>query len=581
MTTRDPDLASPPAAAPVGGQSDSSGRPDAPEPEAAEEAVSEDASGTTTPARPPGGRHPGRRLDMAALAALAVALRLPALLSPRHLTFDDGVYGASAVAMRDGGLPFADVFSSQGPAFLPLVAAADLLGAHTLDAPRLLTVAAGVVLTVAAYLVGCEVAGRRAGVVAALLTTTAGSLLWVTGPIAADGPSLAAAAVALLLALRYQRRPSTVRALGIGAATGLAVSVKLMAAPILVPVAWVLLVGALERRPPDADGEPSGLRLDGVGGTRLVTAAALASLFWLVPSAVFGFAAVWDQAVTYHTEVAHGRNPVDNVGKVVSTFVDRDLVLALAAAGAIGAALVRSRRRRAPGADVAATTGNPGAGIRTSAASSGVTALARSVAVERDRGWSRLLTQPTPRTLVVAWLMAIVVLLLYVHPLWRPHVSNLIVPVALLVAMVPLSRRALVVGMVVLAPLGVWRVADYLSPAPYAPITVALHEHLDALPADAWVISDEPGHVWRAGRRTPDDLVDASILRIESGRITAASLTEAAADPRVCALVVWSSVRFGSFPDLGERLATVGYASEATFGDHRVLYTRASCDPPT
>ena len=74
--------------------------------------------------------------------ALTVALRLPAYLASAHLTFDDGVFGASAVAMRAGGQPYRDVFSSQGPLFLPLVWVADLLGFRTANAPRLLSLAA-------------------------------------------------------------------------------------------------------------------------------------------------------------------------------------------------------------------------------------------------------------------------------------------------------------------------------------------------------------------------------------------------------------------------------------------------------
>ena len=53
--------------------------------------------------------------------------------------------------MRRGDLPFRDVFSSQGPVFLPLVWIADLLGFRTLDAPRLLSVASGVLVTIAVY----------------------------------------------------------------------------------------------------------------------------------------------------------------------------------------------------------------------------------------------------------------------------------------------------------------------------------------------------------------------------------------------------------------------------------------------
>ena len=80
------------------------------------------ASSPPLPASPfaAGSRWPGRAVP-AAVAAGAVALRFPALLAVRHLSFDDGVYGASAVALRTGALPFREVFSSQGPLFLPLV----------------------------------------------------------------------------------------------------------------------------------------------------------------------------------------------------------------------------------------------------------------------------------------------------------------------------------------------------------------------------------------------------------------------------------------------------------------------------
>ena len=41
-------------------------------------------------------------------------------------------------------------------------------------------------------------------------------------------------------------------------------------------------------------------------------------------------------------------------------------------------------------------------------------------------------------------------------------------------------------------------------------------------------ISDEPGQVWRAGLRTPDNLVDGSALLTDSGRVTADTIVEAA-----------------------------------------------------
>ena len=79
--------------------------------------------------------------DVAVLVVATVALRMRAFLASRHLTFDDGNFGASAVALRHGEAPFSEVFSSQGPLFLPLVWLADLVGWHTLSAPRLLSLA--------------------------------------------------------------------------------------------------------------------------------------------------------------------------------------------------------------------------------------------------------------------------------------------------------------------------------------------------------------------------------------------------------------------------------------------------------
>ena len=95
----------------------------------------------------------------------------------RHLTFDDGVFGASAVAMRAGGQPFRDVFSSQGPLFLPLVWVADLLGLRTANAPRLLSLAAALLLVGATYAAGRAITDRGGALIAAGLVSVTGTSL--------------------------------------------------------------------------------------------------------------------------------------------------------------------------------------------------------------------------------------------------------------------------------------------------------------------------------------------------------------------------------------------------------------------
>ena len=74
----------------------------------------------------------------------SLTFRLPSLFLSSHGSFDEGVYGASVFAMRGGDRPFHDVFSSQGPLFLPILRLGDIVGFEAQWAPRLATVGAGI-----------------------------------------------------------------------------------------------------------------------------------------------------------------------------------------------------------------------------------------------------------------------------------------------------------------------------------------------------------------------------------------------------------------------------------------------------
>src|SRR6188508_1724990 len=160
------------------------------------------------------------RTDALVLAIATVVIRLPAFFAEKSLVFDDGVFASSARAMRNGELPFRDIFSSQGPVFLPLLWIADLVGLRTLDAPRLLSVAAGVLLAIAVYACARHVTTRGNALLAAGLVTTSGSVLWVTVPVNADGPSLALSVLAVAFALRYRDDPRLRNAVWMGLAAG-------------------------------------------------------------------------------------------------------------------------------------------------------------------------------------------------------------------------------------------------------------------------------------------------------------------------------------------------------------------------
>jgi hypothetical protein len=301
-----------------------------------------------------------RWVDLAGLGFLTVALRLPAFLASAHLTFDDGVYGASAVAMRAGGQPFRDVFSSQGPLFLPLVYVADAIGLRTANAPRVLSLAAALLLVGATYVAGRTVTDR-------------------------GGACLAA---------------------------GLVDAGRWAVSPDVVLLVWV------------------------------------------------------------------------------------------------------------------------GAGLLV------------------------LLTE---------------------HPMWRPHVSQLIPGLALLAARHRPSWRVLAVAGVVALPYYVVHAWPMLHPEGYEGSAARAVDLLEDLPEEALAISDEPGLVWRSGHRTPPDLVDASVLRIETGDLTGRSVAAAAADTDVCAVVVTSRARWGRFEDLPRRLDALGYDIAHDAGRHDRVYLRAAC----
>lgn len=458
----------------------------------------------TPTALAPADRSIGARQDLGVLLAVAVAVRLPALLASAHTTFDDGVFGASAVAMRAGGVPFRDVFSSQGPLFLPLVWLGDAVGFRTADSPRLVSLVAGLALVTVTYLAGRTVADRTGARLAAALVAGCASILWVTGPLAADGVALAFATGTVALLLRWRDDLTVRRAVWLGLGLSGAISVKALLAPVIVPVALALLAG--RRLLPIVAGAVTAI------GTHL--------LLWLP----WGPGDVWDQAYGYHLDVAGRRTPGANLAKLLSTLGDRDLPLLVALALAL-VAVVLARRGR-------------------SATSPALALQAR-------------LTDPS--TLLGAWLGATLLVLLTEHPMWRPHVSQVVPPLALLAARHRPPARWLAVAAVLVLPYHLVRAWPVLHPDGYRAVEQQVEDGLRGLPPGARAISDDPGIVWRAGRLTPPDLVDASILRMQTGDLTPETITAAAAADGVCAVAVLRAEAWGSFPDLPARLEAAGY----------------------
>jgi len=486
-------------------------------------------------------------VDVVLLGLAAALLRLPSFFASRHLLFDDGVYGASAVAMRAGALPFREVFSSQGPLFLPLVYAFDALGGRTLDAPRLLGLTSGVAVTLAVYATGRQVTTRGGALLAGGLVAASGSVLWTTGPLTSDGPGVALACAAVAVAVAYRRTPSTRLAVVVGVLAGAAFAVKsLLVVPALVAVGLLLL----GRR-----------RFGDVGLAVGIAVAVLVAV--TVP---WGVHNVIDQSVGYHTDQATHQAPSANFTKTLRTLGDRDApllgvaVLAAAAAAVASIGTATSRRRASEPAQLG----------RSQAHNTGERPNSAAFATWWERATS-------PRFAIAVWLVLALLVLVLESPMWRNHVAHLVPPAALLVGIYRPPWWTLVLAALVLVPYHVVHIDGLLAPAPYRGDDARLVRALEALPAGAQAISDDPGFVWRSGHATPPGFVDTSVLRIESTRpslrITGETVARAASRDPVCAVVIWSS-RFGRFSDLPARLQRAGYRQAATYAHDRSLWRR-------
>ncbi|MCB1256715.1 MAG: glycosyltransferase family 39 protein, partial [Microthrixaceae bacterium] len=486
------------------------------------------------------------RIYLVVAAAIAAVLRLPAYFASRHLTFDDGVFASSVMAMRDGGLPFRDIFSSQAPLFLPLAYVGDVLGLRTLNSPRVLAVISGVAITIFVFAALARVTSSHAALYGALLVGTSGCVMWVTGPLAADGPALAFAAVAFWLLLIYLDRPTLTCSLFIGLSIGASLSTKTMNLPLVVVAALVLLTTFVN----DARAK----RFDPRSLLNPLLSGLTAIAVFVLSSIPFGLADVWSQSFDYRVETSGDRDPLRNLRKIISTLWDRDLVLWLAVLVGVAWAIYQTVTKESP----------------------------ESEPVESETSVSDW--APSPRLLAVLWLMLTLVwLTVGVNPMWRAHVSAVVLPAALVLALYAPPKKWLAVVALASIPLLAIQLSELLRPGPYRGSEHDVVEVLRSLPEGAWAISDEPGLVWKAGLRTTDFFVDPSVLRIQTGRYGLDDVVSAAAQDKVCAVVVRSKDRFGSFPDLGQRLISMGYVvaqtSSTRSGDDQRVYVKADCSP--
>jgi hypothetical protein len=179
----------------------------------------------------------GEALGLVGLLAVAAFVYVRGVEAAAN--YDEGVYLASLDALRHGQDLGTDVYASQPPGFYVLLQGLSLLPGDGVEGIRVAFVLLALVGLVAAYVIGRNLAGVWGAFGAA-------GVLAITAPwpvqaarVQADTASIALALCAVAVAF-YAGRCSW-RWAAVGALAGAAIAVKLLAFPVVAPLA-VLLV---------------------------------------------------------------------------------------------------------------------------------------------------------------------------------------------------------------------------------------------------------------------------------------------------------------------------------------------------
>jgi 4-amino-4-deoxy-L-arabinose transferase-like glycosyltransferase len=468
-------------------------------------------------------RGPAALLGLLLLVGVAVRVRL---VVGNVLDYDEGVYWQSVRSLAAGHDLYSEVYSSQPPAFLGALAPVYSLGGHTLTAMRGSMLVAFAVTVVCAYAAARMLGGDRAGVAAAALISLDPLLLRQSVVVQAEGPAVALALAAVALALTAQRRSGRggdVLAVLAGACVALGALTKLLDVTVAVPVAVLLAAHA------EGDGKRWSWRRPGLA----VVGAAVAGAAVLLPLQP-RWREVWDQTIGLHLD----SHSVDEGGLSSEMQVALLRETPVALAGIAGLVLLARYAR--------------------------VAAVA-----------------------LAAWALAAAAAVFAQHPVWPHHVAAVVPPLAIgggiaLGALIDAARRqvrlgarAAAVGAASLgAALGVVAGGAMFDLYQRSGSSSDLAERLAAAtaPGDV-VVTDDQYAAAQAGRDTPPELVDTSLVRIRSGHLSGD--TARSATVRVGARGVLFAT--GRIEHIDGFVAWVveQFPVRVDLGDGRVLYLRA------
>ncbi len=448
-----------------------------------------------------------------ALFLLAAGMRLYnlGLLFDRD-GYDEGVYWQSLRAMSAGHPLYQQIFYSQPPFFLLSAFPSFALLGGTLWSGRLGIALISLLGMLGAFLLGKALAGRLGAIIALLLMVVDTLYLVESQKLMAEAPSVAFSMLAVGLAYLWWEHPEGRRGLGWAVLTGIALALSILSKLLCVVTFAAVALLMLARLWQIWQKQPG----TGLASLRPILAGiaafAVTMLLVLLPF-LSSLHSLLQDVVSYHTQSA------SIFGRAENTKLVRQVLLSALGLAAFYGALV--------------------------------------ALLWRD--W-RVIP-------LIAWLLGTAFWLWRLVPLFPHHLGALTPPLIALAVMgirttpvpkwnmpqslVPAMQRlatplALLLMLVASAFAVRQDISYYVTDASLstnglvrqeARISVDLRQ---AITPGQWVVTDAQFIADMAGRNTPPELVDTSMVRIASGDLTLQQLIDATSQPQVHAVLFFS-----------------------------------------
>lgn len=446
-----------------------------------------------------------------AFLAIAICMRLYNLGQPfDHDGYDEGVYWQSLRAMAAGHTLYQQVFYSQPPFFLLSTYPIFALFGNTLWSARFGIALVSLLGLPGAFLMGKALSGRSGAIVSMLLLVLDPLYLSMSQKIEAEVSSTAFSFLAVGAAYLWWENPDGPGGVYLAALSGITLSLgilcKLLSVTSIVPVGLLLLARLWQIWHKQAGTNTRSLR------PIVITSIACLATFLIVVAPFLGsYSSMLRDVITFHTDAKTAliNNQVHNAA-IMQSFLQSTLPLTIAAAFGLLAALLR-------------------------------------------RDW-RVLP-------LVAWALVTLYVLWIQVPLFYRHFIALIPPLISLAVIgigsissardfvarfkppqVLTSLALLLIVVIIGTDLPqyqpYYQTASLYGTDTYAKFQAHVASDIrDSIAPDQLVVTDGQFVVSMAGRNTPPDLVDTSIVRIVTGYVTLQQLIHDASQPQVHAVL--------------------------------------------